>query len=334
MLLAGDVGGTKTRLALYDMTTSNGMIKLSRGPLETFDSKSASSLEELVARFLSAHNASVAAACIGIPGPVSRGTVKTTNLPWSLLNEQQLVRALKIPLVKLVNDLTATVASIPALREEDLITLHAGNPDRDRNVFAIVAPGTGLGQGYLYVDDSGAIHPLASEGGHVEFAPRDDLEIELLNYLRAKLKKRVSVERVLCGPGLVNIYLFLKDTGYAPEPTALSERLQREDPAAVISKSGISGEFELCAKALEIFCSLLGSHAGDTVLTYLSTGGLYLGGGIPPKIISKIQEGGLVQSYLRKGRLSHCVEMTPLSVIRDDTAALLGAASIAARARN
>ncbi len=333
MLLAGDIGGTKTRLALYEISGSGSTKSLKRLVVEKFDSKSASNFESIVSAFLNSQNAmgKVEAACVGVAGPVSGGTVKATNLPW-FLHDKQLSSELKIGQFKLVNDLVATIASVPNLASSDLVTLHAGKPERETNVVAMVAPGTGLGQGYMYRDERGHWHPLPSEGGHVEFAPKDDLEFDLLKYMQRRLKKRVSVERVLSGPGLVNIYAFLKDLGYSTEPVELRQELaDAADPAAIIAQRGISGEFEICVRSLDIFCGLLGSHAGDAVLTYLSTGGLYLGGGIPPKIVSHLEKGVTVSSYLKKGRMSVLVEATPLCVIKDDHAALLGAATIASQ---
>ncbi len=329
MILAGDVGGTKTRLSIYEKTPIGA---LQRKIVERFDSKSASTLEEIIHVFLERHGlkGTVQSACLGIPGPVVGGTVKATNLPWFLSESQVSVRV-GIPKVKLVNDLVATISAVPSFKEEDLVILHPGKSEREKNVFAILAPGTGLGQGYLHVSEKGEYFPLASEGGHVEFAPKTDLEFDLLKYMQRKLKKRVSIERVLCGPGLVNIYTFLKDLGYNDEPPELQKEIAVHDAAAVITSRGMAGEFEICVKALDIFASLLGSQAGDVVLSYLATGGMYLGGGIPPKILPKLLEGGLVEAYLKKGRMSPLVESTPLCVVKDDHAALLGAATIASR---
>ena len=331
-ILAGDVGGTNTRLALYDPTAIGD--RQAREPLAMaiFDSTSASSLEQIVQGFLERNQASgrTEAACIGIPGPVVRGTVRATNLPW-VLSERAFSEKLGIPKVRLVNDLAATAAALPLLGADEVITLHPGREDRERRVFAVLAPGTGLGQAYLVLGPDGRYHPFPSEGGHVEFAPKDDLEFQLLGYLKAKLGKRVSIERVLSGPGIMNIYSFLRDRSYCDEPGALQEEIAAAaTPAAVVTDHGMRASYAICVKALEIFARLLGSQAGDVVLTYLSTGGLFLGGGIPPKIEGKLKEGGTVQAYLQKGRLSPLVEMTPLQLIKDGRAGLLGAAAIAA----
>jgi glucokinase len=332
IILAGDVGGTQTRLALYERRDTANRQAFERQAVADFDSRSAPSLEAMVREFLE-HNrvaARVAAACIGIPGPVVGGSVRATNLPW-VIEERAFGEALGIRKVRLVNDHVATAAALPLLGPQDLITLHPGRNDRERRVFAVLAPGTGLGQAYSVLGADGCHHPFPSEGGHVEFAPKDEVEVDLLNYLRDKLRKRVSIERVLSGPGIMNIYSFLRDRAYSDEPEALRAEIEAAPvPAAVVSGHGLSGQYAICSMALDIFARVLGSQAGDVVLTYLSTGGVFLGGGIPPKVAPKLQAGEMVEAYLRKGRLSLLVEMTPLHIIQIDRAALLGAAAIAA----
>lgn len=323
MILAGDTGGTKTRLALYDFTGG----KLRRMQTEQFVSREHATLEEIVRPFLVKHHVSVSKACFGVPGPVVNGKAVTTNLPWAL-DEKHLAGALNIPAVTLVNDLVATIAAAPLFTDDDLLVLHQSKQtDRGEKMFGILAPGTGLGQAFLFYH-AGQPQILASEGGHADFAPTTEIELELLRYLMKKFA-RVSWERVLSGPGLVNIYNFLKETGVAPEPPALSKRLREKDPAAVIASAGLAGEYEICERALDIFASILGAQAGNLVLTLMASGGLYLGGGIPPKICQKLADGTTVDSYVKKGRLSNIVEQTPLYVIRDDYAALLGAAHLA-----
>jgi len=331
-ILAGDAGGTKTRLALYERTGPSNRHGLEHRSAADFGSRSAASLEQIVLEFLERNDAAgrIEAACIGLPGPVVGGSVRATNLPW-VIEESAFGANLGIPKVRLVNDHAATASAVPLLGPEDLIVLHPGREGRERRVFAVLAPGTGLGQAYSVLGADGRHHPFASEGGHVEFAPKDKLEFDLLNYLKEKLQKRVSIERVLSGPGIMNIYSFLRDRSYSEAPEALRAEIAAAPiPAAVVSGHGLSGKYPICSMALDIFARLLGSQAGDVVLTYLSTGGLFLGGGIPPKVAAKLQEGGTVEAYLRKGRLSPLVEMTPLNIIKNDRAALLGAAAIAA----
>jgi glucokinase len=324
MILAGDTGGTKTRLALYEH--SNG--KFIRRQTETFASADYPNLQEIIRTFLAKHHVSVKKACFGVPGPVVNGRAESTNLQW-ITDENAIAQAVGIDCVRLVNDLVATTSSLPFLNPDDLLTLNPGMPSEQATRFGVVAPGTGTGQGFLHkVADQ--FLALPSEGGHTDFAPNTPLEIELLKYLQKKFG-RVSIERVLCGPGLLNIYHFLKDTGVAPEPPALAKRLREENPAAVISAAGQSGEFEICAIALGIFVSVLGAEAGDTALTMVTTGGVYLGGGIPPKIIQKLVDGTVVKAFFNKGRLSDFMKTIPLYVIRDDHAALLGSAYLASR---
>lgn len=329
MILAGDIGGTKTRLALYSTEHSKSAgVVFSTVAMQQYRSADAPGLSAIVKQFLSDKHPSISAACFGIPGPVVDGVVRTPNLPW-LLSERELSSELGIKKINLVNDLVATTASVPHLTSEGLITIHPGSTQCVGGTCAVLAPGTGTGQGYL-CQVGGRYIPLASEGGHTNFAPTTEIEDDLLVYLRRKIKGRVSVERVLCGPGLVNIYEFLKHTGVAKEPEALSRRFGSTDAAAVISAAGLADEFEICIKALDIFAHILGSYAGDLVLTYMATGGLYLGGGVPPKIAPKLLTGTLLSGYLNKGRLTDVVKSTPLHIIKDDHAALVGARSIAA----
>ncbi len=322
MILAGDTGGTKTRLALYDEQQG----KLVRRQTETFGSAEFPSLEEIIRTFLSKHHTQVKKACFGVPGPVVAGRAESTNLPW-VTDEAQIARTLGIVSVKLVNDLVATTSSIPFLHPDDLLTVHQGSPTGSKTTFGVLAPGTGLGQAFLYKQGERFI-ALPSEGGHADFAPNSEIEIALLGYLQNKFG-RVSYERLLSGPGLVNIYNFLKDTGVAAEPPELAKRLAEDDAAAVISTSGQNGEFAICVQALDIFASILGAQAGNLVLTMVATGGIYLGGGIPPKISQKLMDGTTVTAYGNKGRLSDFVKTTPLYIIRDDHAALLGSAYLA-----
>jgi glucokinase len=338
MILAGDVGGTKTRLAFCQLEDG----RIIRQQTDTFISRDYSCLEEVVQDFINKYGVSVTKSCFGVPGPVVNGEAKATNLPWKL-NEKQISQALNIPTIKLINDLVATAAAVPNLTSDELLTLQEGKlsntakkdlqgnhskmPEIEDATFGVLAPGTGLGQAFIY-NSSDQRHIIASEGGHADFAPTNEIEIGLFQYLKLKYN-RVSYERILSGPGLVNIYNFLKDTGYASEPPELSKRLREEDPGKVITTTGKTGEYELCVKTLDIFASILGAQAGNMVLTLMATGGIYLGGGIPAGIYKKLADGTTVNSYLNKGRLSYLVKNTPLYVILDDHAALLGAAYIA-----
>lgn len=323
MILAGDIGGTKTLLSLYAFEGGALEPRVSK----KYDSGQFSSLDVMVRTFLDKEcRAEAEAACFGVPGPVSEGQVRTTNLPWHL-SEKELAKTLRIPRVKLVNDLVAFASGAMRLPAESLDVLHKGTSFADANVSAVIAPGTGLGQAAVHFVN-GTPHILGSEGGHADFAPRNETEMALLTYLLTKLK-RVSVERLLSGPGLFHIYSFFRDTGRGEESPEIANLFSTSDPSKVISEAAMSGSDELCVKSLDLFVSMLGSHAGNMMLTYMSTRGVYLGGGIPPKIISKLQDGRLVENYLLKGRLSPMVEATPLYVIKDDRTGLHGAAYLA-----
>ncbi len=324
MLLAGDVGGTKTRLAAYSL--ENG--KLKRTEIERYESKAFSGLDQIARAFVEKRKLKVEAACFGVPGPVIAGNVKLPNLPWEL-SETQLSKSLSIPRVKLVNDLVATAAAIPHLAANELMNIYPGRPQKEQRVYAVVAPGTGLGHAFLYVED-GKYHVIASEGGHMDFAPTDDLQIELLNFLRRKFG-HVSVERLICGPGLANIYAFLRDSGKAAESAEVKRRMATEDPGAVIAQTALDGSSELSGQAMDLFISILGAHCGNVVLMNMATAGLYLGGGIPPKISKKFSDPKFIAGFTNKGRFAEVVGATPINMIVDDHAAVVGAASIASQ---
>lgn len=322
MILAGDAGGTKVRLALFDKEGNT----FARRALSDFPSRDYESLDAIVQAFLEQQGQPVERAVFGVPGPVKDGVAQPTNLPWDA-DERRIARNTGIPWVRVVNDLYAMTASIPHLAPEDVMTLHAGEPPGDNPRAAVLAPGTGLGQGYL-TWHQGRRQVLASEGGHVDFAPNTALEVELLQYLMKRFD-HVSYERVLSGQGLRFIYDFLKDAKKAAAPEALERRMRERDPAAEIATAALAQEFEICVQALDLFVAIMGAQAGNMALTLLTDGGVFLGGGIPPKIITKLRDGTLVNAYLRKGRVSHVVERISLHVILDDRTALLGAASLA-----
>lgn len=322
LVLAGDIGGTKTLLALYH--AKDGHVSVHRS--QRFDSKAYPTLQEMAREFVGRDKHIVSAACFGVPGPVSDGAVRTTNLPWRL-SEYELSDELKIPRVRLVNDLVATAASLPYLGSLDYVTLHPGAAVHEQDTFCVIAPGTGLGQAVLY-RDPGRTVLLGSEGGHADFAPRTEQEIALLSYLTKKFG-RVSVERIISGPGILNIYSFLRDTGFAPESSELAEELRLRDPSAAIGEAAKTGNDPLATETLSIFMSVLGAHAGNMMLTYLASGGIYIAGGIPGKILELLKSGEVVSSYLAKGRLSPLVEATPLYVVKDPLTGLHGAAYLA-----
>jgi len=325
-LLAGDVGGTKVNLALFE--ENSGILK--NTVVERFESKKALRLSDLIKQFLSANKATPVWGCLGIPGPVIAGEVKVTNLPWHL-TERELSAETGLPGVTLVNDLAATAAAIPFLLPEDIETLHPGEslpiPPPEHRRYAVVAPGTGLGEAFLSIRN-GKFEPFSSEGGHTDFKPNDETQDRLMRYLR-KVFGHVSLERVLCGPGLVNIYRFLIESeGLKASPQTISA-IQTGDPAAAITAAAASGNCDVCKSAMQIFIRVLGAEAGNMVLKFMATGGVYLGGGIPPKIIQFLRSTELIEAYTDKGRLAALISATPLHVITNDRVALIGAAAIA-----
>ena len=318
LILAGDIGGTKTNLGLFRRGKRRPVLKVS----ESYPSRRASSLEHIVKRFLAKHQVRVSKACFGIAGPVIGGRVKTTNLPWDV-SEARMKRQFQLSHVCLINDLTATALAVPLLTRKELFSLNKAEARKGQNL-AIMAPGTGLGTGFL-IPWNGKYIPISSEGGHVDFAPNSKAEVELWQYLR-EAYGHVSIERVISGPGMVNIYSWLKDSGRYREPAWLAKKMKEMEPAAAISEVGLTDGHPLCVEALNVFVSVLGAAAGNLALTAMTTGGVYLGGGIPPKILPKLQEPLFIQAYKNKGRFAKVLEKIPVRVILNDKAALLGAA--------
>lgn len=263
-------------------------------------------------------------ACFGVAGPVIQEKSTVTNLPWEL-DESKLGEALQVPRVKLLNDLEATAYGVLHLEPADFSVLQPG-VKRKGNI-AVIAAGTGLGEAILYWDGE-RHHPLSSEGGHADFAPRTDHEIELLTYLRREFG-HVSYERLLSGPGLFNIYRFLRDSGFAPEPDWLRSRLMQGDPADVISQIGLAREHVLCARALDLFASVYGAEAGNLALKAFAVGGVYVGGGIAPKILPKLQDGTFLHAFCDKGRFAELMQTIEITVSLNPRAPLIGAAHYA-----
>jgi glucokinase len=277
--------------------------------------------------YLSGAKHKIESACFGIAGPVVDGKVKTPNLPW-MIDTAELRRALKLESVTLLNDLEAAAYGIFTLENDEFHTLNEGAIRQSGNK-ALIAAGTGLGQAILH-DDGRRFHPLASEGGHADFAPRNELEIELLRYLIARFG-HVSYERVLSGPGLLNVYRFLKESRGLEEPPWLAEKFAAAgDPSVVISQSALAGEAEICLKTLDLFVSIYGAEAGNLALRAKSVRGLYIGGGIAPKILAKLKDGTFMRSFIDKGRYTDFLTAIPVQVVLNDRAALRGAAYYAA----
>ena len=333
MILAGDVGGTKVHLALYEF--EGGRLRQVRE--ERFPAHQFASLDAVVEKFLSEDAADakpavpgqrdqIVAACFGCPGPVREGRLKLTNLPW-VLDQHELAQSLGIEHIFLINDLEANGYGIPELAPESILTLHEGDAAAIGHC-GLIAAGTGLGEALLIWDGKGH-RPIASEGGHCDFAARNDREIALLEYLQQKLKGRVSWERVVSGIGIQNVYSFLRDVVKIDEPQWLRDRMAAEDPNAVIGRCAEDGSSSLCFETMQLFASAYGAEAGNIALKVLALGGVYLGGGIAPKMLKTLKSGGFMQAFLDKGRLSPLLQTIPVRVILDETCALLGAAAYA-----
>jgi glucokinase len=324
IILAGDIGGTKTLLALFEV---HGLeVTLLRS--DTRPSRDFASLEAVIDGFLSGGaRPPIAAACFGVPGVVVNGHATATNLPWTV-DEKALQDAIPTPRVKLLNDLEAAAWGVLHLPPADLVALQAGTPRSGHKV--LIAAGTGLGEA-LIIAEGPRHHVVASEGGHVDFAPRTALESALLEYLRSEFG-HVSYERVLSGPGLLNIYRFLRDTRGLVEPQWLRDRLSAGDRSAAISEIGLAGGHPLCVEALDLFASIYGAEAGNLALKAMALGGVYVGGGIAPKIRAKLVDGGFIAAFRDKGRFGPLLDAIPVYLALDPRAPLLGAALIAARA--
>jgi glucokinase len=330
MILAGDVGGTKVHMALYNF--EEGRLKPVRD--QKFPASEFATLDDVVLRFLSADDghaatspSDIVAACFGCPGPVRDGRLKLTNLPWTL-DARELRASLGIEHIFLINDLEANGYGVPELSKESIFVLHTGDAAGVGHR-GLVSAGTGLGEALLIWDGKQRHIPIPSEGGHCDFAARNDREIAMLQYLRKTLNGRVSFERVVSGLGIKNIYAFLRDDQKMEEPTWLRDRMEAEDPNAVIGHCAEDGSSEICYETLQIFTAAFGAEAGNVALKVLAMGGMYLGGGIAPKILKTLQAGAFTQAFLDKGRMSPLLDLIPIRVILDDTCALLGAAAYA-----
>lgn len=325
-ILAGDIGGTKANLGLFEVV--EGIPRLLRSA--RLRSAEFAGLGSMLVRFLEGGDGgTIRAAAFGVPGPVIQNRSSTPNLAWQI--DGALVAAQAgLPAVLLVNDLVATAEGIALLEDDELATLQEGQPEPAGNR-ALIAAGTGLGMGLLpRIGDRWV--PVPSEGGHMDFAPRTEEEIGLLRYLRERYG-RVSVERIVSGPGLFNIYNYLRDARQMPENPLVREALaQGTDPARVIGEAAVAGPgagCELCSRAMDLFVAAYGAVAGNLALVGTATGGVYLGGGISPKILPRLQSGPFLQTFEAKGRFVPYLERIPVRVILNDKAALLGAARLA-----
>ena len=322
MILAGDIGGTNARLAYFQ--PQNGHLQLVSE--KVFRSREHREFGEIVARFVDESGARPEAACFGIAGPVRNGRVETSNLPW-VIEQSLLAKQIQLPATLLINDLEANAWGIGALGPGDLVALNHVTAPAVGNQ-AVIAPGTGLGEAGLYWDGT-RHHVFACEGGHTDFAPQDDLQIELLRFLRTRFG-HISYERILSGPGLVNVYEFLRQTEGGKESGTTAVAIDAGDAAAAISRAAFNGTDALAEKALELWVAVYGAEASNLALKLMATGGLFLGGGVTPKILPKLTGPLFMDAFLAKGRLRPLIESIPVQVVMNDKAGLLGAARCAA----
>ena len=321
MILAGDVGGTNTRLAWCEVSGSKVELKL----VGSFKSREHASLRDIVEGFVEESGHEAESACFGVAGPVRDGRARISNLTWEV-RADLLGELLGLDEVLLANDLESSAYGIASLEPSDFAVLNEGSPEAEGNE-ALISAGTGLGEAGLHWE--GDCHrPFPSEGGHADFAPSNETEAELLAYLWRE-HEHVSYERVVSGPGLYNIYRFLRDTGRGEEPAWLTEELRGKDPSPILSEHGLSGRSKLCSDALETFVSIYGAEAGNLALKLMATAGIFVGGGIAPKILPKLHDGRFFRSFATKGRMSSLLEQIPVRAILNDRCALLGAARLA-----
>jgi glucokinase len=322
LILAGDIGGTKTNLALFDAQSAGPDEERARA---SFASAKYDSLEAILGEFLGDQRPQkIDVACLAIAGPVVRDEVRATNLAWTV-ERASLARALDTSRVYLINDLEATAYGVETLPPNSLLTLNEGG-GASLGHRALIAAGTGLGMAGIFWDGA-RFHPMPSEGGHAEFAPRGETQIALLKYLRGKFGEHVSTERVLSGRGLVNIYEFLRDECGEEEPAWLAREMEEDgDAPAAISSAALARKSQLAVRALDIFVEIYGAAAGNLALLLKPVGGLYVGGGIAPKILDKLREGTFMRAFADMGRMSALANSFPVRVILDDKTALYGAA--------
>jgi len=321
VVLAGDIGGTNTRLALFSGKTRIPEPILSK----TYASRKAPDLESILDDFLQDVAYDISSACFGVAGPVANGVSRITNLPWEI-SENNLKNRFQWPRVHVINDINAAARAIPLLQHHDLFVLNKGIRLPDSPI-GILAPGTGLGMALMILHHN-AYLPIPSEGGHMDFAPNSDLQVRLWQHLHENLG-HVSIERILSGPGLVTIYSWIKQAGLAPEPPALAQRFKNEDPAQVISETAITENIPICVQALDIFVSVFGAVAGNLALAGFTRGGIYLGGGIVPKILPALENHKFMSAFENKGRFKETMQEIPVTVILHKQPALLGAAAFA-----
>jgi len=319
MILAGEIGATRTRLAAFE-TEGN---RLNRAVEKNYMSQEHAGLSEIIDHFIKTEGILVHRACFGVAGPVRRGRSKISNLPW-IIDSRDLAKQLKLDSVGMLNDLEAYAYGIDALESKDFITLSEGAEDAEGNR-AVISARTGLGVAGMYWDGF-RHHPFACEGGHADFAPRNKLEMELLAYLQGK-HRRVSCERILSGPGIKNIYDFLRDTKKVDEPKELQEQMsQAPDPPALISKLAAEGKTPICDQTMSLFVAIYGAETGNCALYFMSTGGIFIGGSIAAKNVPKMKDPAFIKSFLDKGRMTSLLQQMPVKIVLNDDSGIIGAA--------
>jgi glucokinase len=326
MFLTGDLGGTKTVLALFERAGEGfGLVRE-----ETYASRSYATFDAILTEFLAkCHGPRLFSGCFGVAGTVIDGRSHTTNLPWQL-DERALADRLGVNRIKLLNDLEAAAYGMLHLGPNELCTLQTGRTGKRVGNLAVIAAGTGLGEAHLYWDGT-HYHPIASEGGHADFGPNSPVEVELWNYLSAKFGGHVSWERVLSGPGFYTTYEFLRDSGHAQESPEVADSLAQGDPSAAIAARALAGTDPLCVATMDLFCTVYGSEAGNLALRCMAFGGVLVGGGIAPKILPALRKGEFTRAFVAKGRMRPVLELMEVSVALNPRAPLLGAAYYALR---
>jgi glucokinase len=322
-VLAGDIGGTKTAVAMVEI----GARTLTIARFHKYPSGDFGSLEEILEDFLARERGRPAVAAFGVAGPVRNGRAKVTKLPWTI-DERSVGRAAGIRKVRVLNDFIAAALGISYLTARQVSTLAAGDPEPDGPI-GVIGAGTGLGQAAL-IKIGGRYEPVPSEGGHADFGPRDPTEDRLVSFVRKRFG-RVSRDRLLSGEGLTLLYDFFKEEGLAPESAAVARAFEKEDRAAVISRFALAGGDRLCHDSLRLFVSLYGSEAGNLALQYRATGGLYIGGGIAPRILGAFRWRGFLDSLRRKPPMEDLLSRIPVRLVREPRLGLFGAAAAAYR---
>lgn len=325
MILAGDIGGTKTNLALFSYKKGSLELQFQK----QFASREFTSFNEIIGEFKKLINdEKITKVSLGVAGPIIDGNCQTTNLPWDI-NSAELKEYFNISKVRLINDIEATAYGMLYLNDDDFIDLNPNANRVDANR-AVIAAGTGLGEGMLFFDGK-SYHPIASEGGHSDFAPQTNEQDELLKWLRKRYNGHVSFERILSGSGIYELYEFLLDSDFAPQPTFMIKLDKEKDKSATISKLALENRDPLCIKTLELFCEIYGGEAGNLALKTISLGGVYIGGGIAPKILPILRQNHFMNAFTNKGRFKEMLSNMQVRISLNEETALLGAGYFGAK---